>query len=115
MFDPKDIGAYDRRVTIGSTGAASGSSVIDDFGDADKTFGDLFSCWAGREEAGSNQETDTANRTILPESYNYYMHYRSNVTASMILTDDDVVFRIKSVTPLERKMLMRLAVEKIIE
>jgi SPP1 family predicted phage head-tail adaptor len=117
MLDPKKIGDFDRRVTISSTAAGTGTSVIDSFGYPEKDFVDLFTCWAAREEASgtANQENTTANRIILPASFTYYMHYRSNVTADMRLTDDGVEYYITSVDPIARKMFMRITAEKIID
>jgi SPP1 family predicted phage head-tail adaptor len=113
----KSIGSMERRITVKSTGAASGVDVIDTFGHPQKTWADLFTCWAAREAATgtANQEQQTANRTIYPGSYTYYMHYQGTVTEDMRLTDDGVDYDITLVEPVDGKKFLALTVEKVIE
>jgi len=108
----KNIGKMDRRILVRSV-----TRTIDTYGAPAKAWTTLFNAWAIREEASSaaNQEQQTTNRVIYPGSYTYYMHYRSGVTEAMRLVDDEKVYNILSVDPDERKMFLRINVDKALE
>lgn len=112
MLDPRKIGNMDRRVTIKSV-----TRTVDTYGAPVKVYVTLFSAWASREEASgsANQEQQTANRTIYPGSFTYYMHYRSGVTEDMLMVDGTTEYNITSAVDIERKMFLRLTVEKVID
>jgi SPP1 family predicted phage head-tail adaptor len=100
-------GELDRRVVIQNFTTTTTARTNEQV----KTYATLYSVWAKRLKAGSNEEQE-GNQQVAKREYRYMIRYKSDITEKMRLVDGTDTYDIGGIEVMDRKAGLILSVTK---